>query len=47
MKKIKLEVVVSGDDELKTLRAIQNNLTSLWYDTDSINLVVEDCDDQD
>ena len=44
MKKIKLEIVVSGDDELRTLRFIRNNLTSLWYDTDSINLVVEECD---
>lgn len=45
MKRIKLEVVVSGEDELRTLRFIRNNLTSLWYDTDSINLVVEDTDE--
>ena len=43
MKKIKLEVVVSGDDECKAIQAIRNNITSLWYDTESINLVVEEC----
>lgn len=41
MKKIKLEVVVSADDECRVIQAIQNNITSLWYDTESVNLVVE------
>lgn len=44
MKKIKLEVVVSGDDEVEALRAIRNNMTRFWYDAESFNLVVEECD---
>lgn len=44
MKKIKLELVVSGDDELETLRALRNNMTRFWYDTKCFNLVVEECD---
>lgn len=44
MKKIKIELVVSGDDEVEALRAIRNNMNRFWYDAKSFNLVVEDCD---
>lgn len=44
MKKIKLELVVSGDDEVEAIQAIRSKITSLWYDTKSFNLVVEECD---